>query len=385
MKSLLRTNFSSDPLVAGWDTSSSYPPGGRGFEGEWRPAGEGFSRACVRARKGLWQSPPLPVEPFRYYRLRCTAQAAQGGAYAFSFWDSRGRPIASDEYNTIAASTHWRTHDVFTQAREDAASMRVALISSGGELCVSAASVLQATAEEVLAWSDRLYAKLPPVQVGAARSQFRHLAGPFRTLQRGGSLRVLVLGDSIANDLSNSQFHLLIEQFYPGSKITLLRSVRAATGCTYYRQHVRRYVTAKAPDLVIIAGISHRCNAGAVRHVIEQTRQEMGSPVAFLALTGAIKVPGPTVLRPFRGRGIEDEERRRRAIEAERAFYAELAAMRDELRFADLDLRSVWEDYVEDCGRPRSWYQRDPIHANARGKQILGRIVAQCFLQKCTE
>ena len=379
MKSLLRTSFNRDPVAAGWDSSGSYPPGGTGFDGEWSPAGAGARRACLRVRKGLWQSPPLPVVPFRYYRLRFAAQSTQGGAYAFSFLDGQGRLIASDEYNTFEASNGLRTHDVFTQAREDAVSMRVAFVANGGELRIGAAAVSEASADDVLAWSDRLYARLPPVRVDTKPGQFRHLAGPIRKLRCGGALRVLVLGDSIANDQGNSQFPLLIQRLYPGSEIIFLRSVRAATGCTYYRRHVRRYVTAKAPDLVVIAGISHRCDAEAVRHVVEQTRHQMSRAVAFLVLTGAIMQPGHRGQKAGGGRVLSAVERCRRAFEAERRFYAKLELMSRDLRIATLDMRSAWEDYLAGCGRPRAWYQRDPIHANARGKQILGRIVEQCF------
>jgi hypothetical protein len=379
MKSLLQTTFNNEPAAAGWESSGTYPPGGAGFDGEWRPGGAGPRRACLCVRKGLWQSPPLPVTPFRYYRLRFAAQAAQGGAYAFRYWDGQGRLIASDEYNTFEVADGWRTHNVFTQARENAASLRVAFVAPGGEVRVGALEVSEATAGDVLAWSDRLYASLPPVRLASAPGQVRHLDAPIRKLRRGGALRVLVLGDSIANDLGNSQFHLLIQRFYPGSEIVFHRSVRAATGCTYYRRHVRRYVTANAPDLVVIAGISHRCEAGAVRHVVEQTRQQMGRAVAFLVCTGAIMQPGYGRRKAGGAGTLSDEERVRRAFEAERRFYAELESMSRDLRIATLDLRSAWEAYLAGCGRARSWYQRDSIHANARGKQILGRIVAQCF------
>ncbi len=335
---------------------------------------------CFQTSHGLWQTPLQPVRPLAYYRLRFQAQAVAGGCYAVCFYDARGKVLTSDEYSTFEASATWTRRSVFTQAREDASAMRVFFIANTGEIRIEALEIVEAGAEEVLAWSDRLYATLPPVRVEAAPGQFRHLAAPIRKLQRGGKLRVLVLGDSIANDMGNSQFHLLIQRLYPGSELILLRSIRAATGCTYYRRHVRRYVTAKAPDLVVIAGISHRHDAEAVRHVVEQTRQQMEAPVAFLVLTGAIKVPGPHVPRPSHGRGISDEERRRRATEAERRFYDELTAMQDELGIATLDMRSVWEQYLAACGRPRAWYQRDRIHANARGKQILGRIVEPCFL-----
>jgi hypothetical protein len=42
-------------------------------------------------------------------------------------------------------------------------------------------------------------------------------------------------------------------------------------------------------------------------------------------------------------------------------------------------MRSAWEDYLARSPHPRSWYQRDFIHANARGKQALGRLLLEFF------
>ena len=60
-------------------------------------------------------------------------------------------------------------------------------------------------------------------------------------------------------------------------------------------------------------------------------------------------------------------------------FYAQLVEVRDARRFATLDLRTAWEDYVRRSPRPREWYKRDSVHANLRGKQVMGRIVARYF------
>jgi hypothetical protein len=53
-----------------------------------------------------------------------------------------------------------------------------------------------------------------------------------------------------------------------------------------------------------------------------------------------------------------------------------LAAMCDGEGVEYLDLRGAWEAYLTASPRPRAWYQRDAVHANTRGKQILGRILA---------
>lgn len=35
-----------------------------------------------------------------------------------------------------------------------------------------------------------------------------------------------------------------------------------------------------------------------------------------------------------------------------------------------------WGKYIRESGKDVSWFERDPIHANFRGEQILGHILA---------
>jgi hypothetical protein len=64
------------------------------------------------------------------------------------------------------------------------------------------------------------------------------------------------------------------------------------------------------------------------------------------------------------------------------AYYAKLQELGEELGVATFDLRSVWETYLAGSGHPRPWYRRDVIHANNRGKQILGRAMEQYFADR---
>jgi hypothetical protein len=45
--------------------------------------------------------------------------------------------------------------------------------------------------------------------------------------------------------------------------------------------------------------------------------------------------------------------------------------------FAVFDIGSAWEEYVRSCGRDLACFKRDDIHANERGKQIFGRLMAR--------
>lgn len=324
-------------------------------------------------KQGVWATSRQRVGPFEYYRIRCEVRSEAPVLNAFQFFDGQGRELVSDDYCVFEPAPRWTPRERFTQVREDAAGMRFVVRDGDRERRVREVSVTPATAADVLAWSDQLYATLPPVECRLRRDRWRHFELTRQRLRAGQGLRLLVLGDSIANDISNSQFHLLVERAYPGSTVTLLRSMRAARGCRLFQHRVNRLIVAKQPDLVVIAGISHRCDADAVARVVAETRRRTGRPVEFLVTTSTLcdirRINWRTRRRRQSGNGM--------AQAAERRFHDDLFARRDDLGIEVLDLRTLWEDYLAGCARPREWFQRDGLHANARGKQVLGRILAR--------
>jgi len=42
-------------------------------------------------------------------------------------------------------------------------------------------------------------------------------------------------------------------------------------------------------------------------------------------------------------------------------------------------LETAWAGYIRKSGKDLDWFKRDPIHANERGEQILGRILESYF------
>ncbi len=378
-------SFETDPVAVGWQTNGPYLSESTDFVGQWTETGGVSGSRCLRVRHGMWQTPVIPVQPQAYYRVRFAARTEKMSFYVFRFFDAQGRELACDEHNAIDPSPKWTRGEVFTQAREGAATMRLAFLPPEGgvtpadELWIDDVSVARASGTAVLAWSDRLYRTLPPLVWTPPAARWQHLAKTRERLQRGGELRVVLLGDSIANDMGNAQFQLMMQRRYPRSKIVLLRSVRGGTGCPYYQAHVQEYVADKAPDLVIIAGISHDFDAEAIRSVVEQTRRLTGQPVEFLVMTGAVIEPGMNWRYKRSGVDSPPPEVSREALEQERAFYAKLEQLGAELGVATLDLRTIWEDYLSHSGQPRTWYQRDFVHANSRGKQILGRVMERFF------
>ena len=53
-----------------------------------------------------------------------------------------------------------------------------------------------------------------------------------------------------------------------------------------------------------------------------------------------------------------------------------LCRLAEEENAGFLDMTAHWGQYIRESGRELEWFKRDPVHANARGGQILGRILA---------
>ena len=109
-----------------------------------------------------------------------------------------------------------------------------------------------------LARIDAIYAAMDPLDYTPPADRWRNLDRTMQRLREGGTLRIVMLGDSIVNDTSSSQFELLLGRQYPKCKIEKVTSVRGSTGCWWYKldNHVQEYVLRHKPDLLMIGGIS---------------------------------------------------------------------------------------------------------------------------------
>ena len=141
----------------------------------------------------------------------------------------------------------------------------------------------QRTLEEI----QKAYAEMPPVRYTPPADRWERLARTKERLLVGGTLRVVMLGDSIVNDTSRSGWDLLVERRHPTCRIEKVTCVRGSTGCWWYKEpgRVKEYVLDHMPDLVIIGGISHRNDIISIRDVIRQIRGS--SQADILLMTGA--------------------------------------------------------------------------------------------------
>jgi len=216
---------------------------------------------------------------------------------------------------------------------------------------------------------DKIYASMPPVKYSPPADRWQHIERTKKALEEGGKLRIVMLGDSIVNDTSRSGWTLLLGRRYPRVTIETVTSVRGSTGCWWYKEdgRLKKYVLDQKPDLLIIGGISQRDDIDSIRTVIEKVRA--GSKAEILLMTGAFGDVDP-----------RDDKKWSFAIDpAGKDYRARLKRLAEEVKTAFIDMHDLWGKYVRNSGKDLGWFKRDPIHANEKGEQILGRLLEQHF------
>jgi len=317
------------------------------------------------------------VRPFQLYRVSFWSRSKRRAYWLVRSFEARGKESRADHYSSIYPSENWVGNEFYFTGRADSAWARLSFRPIDDKLFIDEARVRPASREEALRWADQLEASLPPCGYQPAPDRLKFLTRTMRKLRSGPVLRIVVLGDSIANDTSNSLFDLLLERRYPNVRIEVTRSIRGGTGCWYFQHEnrVKELVVDHRPDLLIIGGISNGNDPGTIRSVIRQVREEIETEV--LVLSGAIIETGLT--HYWHTRGGFTPEARAAALAQNRKFRAKLREMADEEKVAFLDLRGIWNQYVERSSKPLEWYQRDWVHANTRGKRVLARILERFF------
>lgn len=222
---------------------------------------------------------------------------------------------------------------------------------------------------------EKAYQGMQAVKYEPPQGRWAHLPRTAKILKGGGEWRVVMLGDSIMNDISRSGWDLLLVKYYPNVTVRVTTVVRGSTGCWWYKEpgRVQKYVLDFKPDLVMIGGISERGDVDSIRDVVKQIRA--GSPADVLLMTG-----------PFGRLDPGDEGQWKRVVDPPPGDYRRrLPELAKELNCEFLDLQMAWGNYVRTSGKPVTAYRRDPLHANLQGEQIVGRILAAYFAPKLDE
>lgn len=213
-------------------------------------------------------------------------------------------------------------------------------------------------------------AEIPPVHYQPPSNRWQNLPKTVATLGgHGGEFRVVMLGDSIVNDTHRSDWSDLLQAQYPDSKVSVIAVVRGSTGCWWYKDEgrMKHYVAPLKPHLLIIGGISHKNDTDAIREVIEQARAI--KPCDILLMTGAFGETDPRDDRQWAyDIPVRPDNYRRKLLD-----------LSIEMKTAFLDMTAHWGKYIRESNHELVWFKRDQIHANIRGEQVLGHIMASHF------
>ena len=332
-----------------------------------------------------------------YYKLSFTASAPARAYEAVEFYNINADLVA-DNYDVIyPGGTNRYERIVFAHHKVHGAvgGVRVVFQSKAG-CSVSDVRLEPATADEAAAWCDKVYAKLPPVETVGGQGL------PPRTLdalKTGKPWRILMLGDSIMQDTFHSQFHALVKRAYPKSDITWLLSVRGSTGCWYYRipENFAKCVAAYKPDCVIVGGISNWKTASddypvqgnaAIFEVGEKIRA-MGAELIVVTPTLSVdtrrpkETPAMTPVPRMAFDAVKTANALARTTGGPSLSVADLKALKDgcaERGWGFVDAFTPAYRWLCESGLPYQFYSRDDVHSGELGKQIIGRIMLEYFI-----
>jgi hypothetical protein len=408
-QTLLCTDFETNPMAAGWTTN------GAGVAA-WS-ANESFSgtHSIAASGGGTWLSPMLDTSPLQWYRLSFKSLApgavenpgAMGYAYwAAQFFDPNGNLLTEDQYSSIFQSANWVTNEFRIRAKNLAGPnatllpvrMQLRFQSIAPQVFIDDVLVETTTPAEVAQWGDTYYDTLPAKLAYVPKAdRWTNLPLTMNRLRTGQNLRVVMLGDSVAQDTANAPIDAWLQRLYPGATIQMISSTRGGTGLDYYVTNMAAYVLAYRPDLLCVAGIDNPDDMSIYQSVVEQVRQDNllnGYTTEFLMLTeewspniqsGQFCFLSPSVTEL-------DETPANNPGGVPAGFRGDLLTFcaTNDLEF--LDLTGVACQFIygpagaagvgpptDTNGDPYSFWMRDYVHSSDNGKMIQGRMLEAFF------
>jgi hypothetical protein len=220
---------------------------------------------------------------------------------------------------------------------------------------------------------DAVYSTMDPVTFQPAVDRWQHLPKAMELLRNGPKLTIVMLGDSIVNDTAHSEYQHLLMRRYPKCTVDVVRSVRGSTGCWWYKEdnRVKQYVLDHHPQLLMIGGISQRNDTDSIKETIHQVRAADPN-IEILLMTGAFGWTDPR----------QDPKWTYDVPEQGDSYRTRLRALARAENCEFLDMTGPWGRYIRQSRHAMGSFKRDPVHANERGKQILGRILDAYFAPK---
>ncbi len=399
-QTLLSENFETDPLLSAWTRSGS----GAG----WTSSEAASGMHALSAETDVWSSPVLETEPLRWYRLSFKSKApstlnnigSSGYAYwSATFYDSNGNLLNDDQYSSVFPSSGWIANEFRIRAKQRPGPngtllpvrMKVSFHPLGSQpLFIDDVLLESTTADEVAVWADSVYEGLPAqLDYIPKPNRWQRIPRTMEKLRAGQTLRIVMLGDSIQCDTANAPIDALLQRAYPGSHVELISSTKGGSGVSYFKDHVAEYVTDYLPNLLMIGGISQSDNIAEFQSIVDQVRAHdlaNARTTEIMLLTKAWSSNnnfGNYSLSP-EIRELDQDPAQNASVPDD--YRGHLLTFAHANGLECLDMTGIEAEFIygpaaaagvgapaNANGDPYSFWHRDWVHLNDRGKQILGR------------
>lgn len=357
------TDFERNPMTHGWDAG-------------WlshlvtnvRWIGRADGGHCLQVVNGIAQSPRFNVKAGQYYRLQFAAKGGGHPMWTVFFYNNTGEQLAYDHYSAVEPGDAWTTQTFYFTTKYPGISANVAFNTGGlGELQVDDVQIDTATAADADAWVKALETSLPAITPPAVTDAAMLLPHIRAKLAAGGPVRIVILGDSIGNDLSNAPLDILLRRSYPTAQVELRFTGRGSTGYVTFQRSVDWTVIRHKPDLLILLSITNRLDDELdtpVQKIIDDVRAALPETDILLV------TPHVDAFSPHHYAG-----------NAQREILRQVAAKN---KLAMVDLLGAWQDYLQRSGKPQEWLQRDIVHMNERGRLVSAAAVAAWLMPEKT-
>ncbi len=356
---ILATDFERNPVSQGWGAGYLCY---WGWHANWVQRAEGGH--CLEVRNGRARSPRFPVVEEGRYRLTFAAKGPGRPMWTIYFYNTRGELLAYDHYGGVEPSEAWGTQTHYFTTKYPGVAARVVFDTGGqGTLLVDDVTVETATLSEMDAAVAALERALPAITMPPATEAEARLPHIHRKLREGRPVRIVFLGDSIGNDLSNAPLDVLLARAYPTTQLELRFTGRGSTGYDIFQRSVDSTVIKHKPDLLILLCITNRLEtdlADNVQRIIDDTRAALPR-TDILLVTPHVDVFSPNQMPGSAQREI-------------------LRAVAEKNGLPMVDLLAAWQDYQQVAQQPQDWLLRDIIHMNARGRLVSAKAVAAWLL-----
>ncbi len=327
------------------------------------------------SKGGRIQSPIIKLEGARgvtgFYELTFKAKTQEQCYWWVDFFDADGKPLP--DCNSAVYPGESREYREVFNTPPQTASIQLAFLSKAG-VEVSDVVVRKITPEAAAEWCDELYAELGKPEFKVPANAIELAPKTVEALRTGKPWTVVMLGDSIVNDTYTSIFQALVKRDFPRSNVKFILSVRGSTGCSFYQdaKNFHEYVAAYEPDLVMIGGISNGVgpeNIAAIGKVIDMSK-------ALKAEVILMSPPYSIDWRTSPEKGQKWDENLGISSGVRSLLYTHQRDLAEQKNIPFFNITVPTNDYIADSGKPLNYFNRDRVHSNDRGKQIIGRVLA---------